>query len=201
MPLDRATLKAKRNAMAKVFESTQQAMGATVDELSIMRRSAVPYQSQYDQNLRSKTIVPIPADAHLIPSKEVIVKPEMSVFKIQTGVSLGASTETPWATYQRPTPAIFPGTKSKPYHEEDTAPYAASVEDEEMWRAREQEWIIQKNAYNPDVAAQMRCARAPARRPLPTRARPPRGAPRPPRAIFSATQACDGTRRPPARST
>ncbi len=152
------TAKEKRNAMAKVFEVTQREMSHVVDECLLARRGAVPFTSQYEG--KSVLSGPIPKDAHLVPSKEVIVKPELPVFHVLEGASLGASTEVPWASYHKPQPSVF-NEAPAPATDGETGAVpaderAAPAADEELWRAQYMEWTLQKNAYNPDIAAQMR---------------------------------------------
>jgi len=149
------TQKEKRQYMAKTFADTQMAMSKTVDQLSLARRTAVPFASTWEGSSISEH-GPIPTDAHLIPSKHVIVKPELPSFKIMASDreanKLGGK---PWASYVTPQPPVF----NEPSSSGDAvAPpeKPKRVMDEEMWRAQYQEWTLQKNAFNPDIAAAMR---------------------------------------------
>ena len=158
MPMSAAQLeaaKAKRNAMAKKFEVTQNAMSSTVDDLALMKRSAVPYPSTWE----GKSIAehgPIPTDNHLIPSNMVITKKEPPKFKERRGDSglVQSISGKPWYTHKKAEPIVFekPGDASA---SAASGPPPIKI-DEEMWRAQYQEWTLQKNAFNPDIAAAMR---------------------------------------------
>lgn len=160
MDMTGMTAKEKRFHMAKVFTETQMAMSKTVDDVALSKRAAVPFESRYTGG--AQVSGPIPKDAHLQPSRDIILKPELPGFKIVDGVSLGASTERPWASYEKPTPSIFGESASDAVHrtvDAAAAPAVATATDteaEDMWRAQYMEWTLQKNAYNPDIAAHMR---------------------------------------------
>ena len=48
------------------------------------------------------------------------------------------------------------GKSERVRERERERPAAEPAVDEEMWRTRFNEWTLQKNAYNPDIASQMR---------------------------------------------
>ena len=147
-----ARAKEQRKVMAAVFAKTQQEMGDTVDKLAITRRSAVPYKSSCDVPVLRN---PVPLDAHLIPSHDVIVRPDLPKFEgFVTHAAKTAGSGSPWAAYEKATPDIF--VKSSSSGETGAAEVTKAVVDEEMWRAQYMEWVLQKNAYNPDIAAQLR---------------------------------------------
>jgi len=143
----------KRHEMASIFAKTQKEMSEVVDDLTIIRRSAVPYQSSaivFD--VRN----PIPEDAHLIPSKEVIVKHKMPNFVVESSTTSLHASGKPWASYERPMPDVMEGMPANTTKEPPPPPPGPPAPDEEMWRTQYLEWTLQKNAYNPDVAAQLR---------------------------------------------
>jgi len=147
------TAKEKRQYMADVFSKTQQAMSSTVDLLGLERRRAVPYASTWEGASISEH-GPIPTDAHLIPSNMVIVKPELPNFKVPAGAT-GAISKLggkPWASYEVSRPEVFQQTSGV----EPPPPAHKPKMDEEMYRAQYMEWTLQKNAFNPDIAAAMR---------------------------------------------
>jgi len=148
-----ATVKEKRLAMAKKFEITQVGMSQVVDDIGIARRSAVPFASTW-QGQSISTTGPVPTDNHLIPSNMVIFKSEPPSFKgdrSSTHANLNLSGK-PWACYEKSTPAVFvpPDTVEPPPRQQPRKM------DEEMFRTQYQEWVLQKNAFNPDIAAAMR---------------------------------------------
>ncbi|KAL1496603.1 hypothetical protein AB1Y20_014207 [Prymnesium parvum] len=149
-----ALAKVKRREMANVFATTQREMSEVVDELAVMRRSAIPYQSnQVVYGARN----PIPTDAHLIPSKELMKAPTLPSFKRDNNKSLLHASGKPWASYERPTPDIYRHTTAcLPSEAGANVEVGLPILDEEMWRAQYIEWTLQKNAYNPDIAAQLR---------------------------------------------
>ena len=62
------------------------------------------------------------------------------------------SREKPWAGFETPQHDVF----GQPPYGEKPQPFEKTPIDEEMWRTRHNEWTLQKNAYNPDIASQMR---------------------------------------------
>jgi hypothetical protein len=147
------TAKEKRTYMADVFSKTQMAMSQTVDLLGLERRRAVPYASTWEGSSISEH-GPIPTDAHLIPSNLVIVKPELPNFKVPAGAT-GAISKLggkPWASFEVSQPAVFEQSSGV---EPPPPPHRPKL-DEEMYRAQYMEWTLQKNAFNPDIAAAMR---------------------------------------------
>jgi len=148
------SLKEKRAIMAAKFEKTQRGMATAVDDLRGARRSVVPYASTWQGESISEH-GPIPTDRHLIPSTQVIETSGPSIFKSigSQGSPLHLS-DKPWATYHKPEPVVFEKPFAGSSFEAPSKPKVAI--DEEMWRTRYQEWTLQKNAFNPDIAAAMR---------------------------------------------
>ena len=150
MPLDPVAEAAKRKAMAKVFEKTQREMASAVDELSITRRLPVPYESNEPV---PEVTLPYPQDHHLIRSIELVPKRQLPFFVAADSLQNPCSGGKPWASFNPSVPSVLAGrepTKAAP-------PVAKPTTDEEMWRTRHNEWTLQKNAYNQDIASQMRC--------------------------------------------
>ena len=161
MPLDPAVEAAKRKAMAKVFEKTQREMAAATDELAITRRLPVPYESNEPV---PEVTLPYPMDQHLVESKFLVPQRKLPFFVAADVKQNPMSTGKPWASFNPTVPSVLSDRSPK----KKAPPVAAPVVDEEMWRTRHNEWTLQKNAYNPDIASQMRCAgRRPERLPLP----------------------------------
>ena len=151
MPLDPVVEAAKRKAMAKVFEKTQREMASAVDELAVTRRLPVPYQSNEPV---PEVTLPYPQDHHLIRSIELVPKRQLPFFVAADSLQNPCSGGKPWASFNPSVPSVLAGrepTEAKP-------PVVPATTDEEMWRTRFNEWTLQKNAYNPDIASQMRCA-------------------------------------------
>ena len=154
MPLDPVVEAAKRKAMAKVFEKTQREMASAVDELAITRRLPVPYESNEPV---PEVTLPYPQDHHLIRSIELVPKRQLPFFVAADSLQNPCSGGKPWASFNPSVPSVLAGrepTEAKP-------PVVPATTDEEMWRTRFNEWTLQKNAYNPDIASQMRCAGSP----------------------------------------
>ena len=150
---DGLSAKDKRIFMAKVFETTQRAMSQTVDDVGLATRAPVPYPSTWEGKYDVAERGPIPTDAHLIESKLVVVKPELPVFvPSDEGAEPLHLSGTPFAAYKKSTPSIFPAARETVQPPEEHKP----AFDMAMWFAQYQEWNLQKNAYNPDIAAQMR---------------------------------------------
>ena len=151
MPLDPQAEAAKRKAMSAVFEKTQREMASAVDELAMTRRLPVPYESNEPV---PEVTLPYPQDSHLVRSTELVPKRTLDTFMPADTLQNPPSHGKPWASFSRPSPQVLSDR-------EQTAaapPAAEPATDEEMWRTRHNEWTLQKNAYNPDIASQMRCA-------------------------------------------
>jgi len=149
--------KEKRFAMAAKFEATQRSMSTTVDHVALARRAPVPFDSTWTGESISMT-GPIPTDNHLIPSNMVIHKAAASIFKSgDSGAKPLHLSGKPWATYSKPEPSVFdPSASDATSAAAPPPPKPASAIEEEMWRTQYQEWTLQKNAFNPDIAAAMR---------------------------------------------
>ena len=154
MPLDPQAEAAKRKAMSAVFEKTQREMASAVDELAMTRRLPVPYESNEPV---PEVTLPYPQDSHLVRSTELVPKRTLDTFMPADTLQNPPSHGKPWASFSRPSPQVLSD------REQTTAapPAAEPATDEEMWRTRHNEWTLQKNAYNPDIASQMRCAGTP----------------------------------------
>lgn len=127
-------------------------MSQVVDELEIVRRSAVPYQSnEAEQDVRN----PIPTDVHLIPSGELAKKPTYPDFIREHHTAPVHDTGKPWAAYERPNPEVFSSMPNCFTTTAEPEPEPRML-DEEMWRTQYIEWTLQKNAYNPNIAAELR---------------------------------------------
>ena len=144
----------KRKFMAAVLAETQREMSVAVDLLGIATRSAVPYPSTWTGKAISMT-GPIPQDLHLVPSGTTIMMSAPPDFKAMDGGHeiLGLSGK-PYAGYTKPHESIFlaklppvpPVKKVRQRTDEEV----------ELWKAQFNEWTLQKNSYNPDIAAATR---------------------------------------------
>lgn len=150
MPLDPKVEAAKRTAMAAVFEKTQRGMAAAVDELMVTRRLPVPFVSHEPV---PEVSLPYPQDSHLVRSGEICFINPPGIFIPPTVGHTLASHNKPWASFEQTQPTIFSDTGPVAPTAADEGPTAL---DDEMYRTRYNEWTLQKNAYNPDVASQMR---------------------------------------------
>ena len=144
----------RRKYMAEVFAKTQNEMSMTVDTVGIETRRAVPYPSFFTGKSVAET-GPIPTDAHLIPSGKTTVRKPLPTFALaeDSDEPLRLSGQ-PWASYSKPQDTIF---LSKPEPVAAAPPRKTrTTAEEEMWRTQYQEWTLQKNAFNPDIAAGLR---------------------------------------------
>jgi len=151
------TLKERRAFMAKKFEATQNEMSDYVDQCSVARRAPVPYPSTWKGTSVSEH-GPIPTDAHLIPSNLVIFKKQPPSFQGNTDTS-GAVSKLgglPYASFRKEEGSVFTETAASSTSATAAAATTKIPINEEMWRTQYQEWTLQKNAYNPDIAAAMR---------------------------------------------
>lgn len=153
-----ASAQDKRQAMAKVFMEVQTATSKLVDDVSMEKRRPVPYATTYKGPEPSTG--PVPRDAHLIPSERTTLKRAPIDFSSGYGDAYDAevratrSSGAPYAFYQLPQHSIF--AKSAGETAEPTPVQKRTAEQEEMWRAQYMEWVLQKNAFNPDIAASLR---------------------------------------------
>ena len=150
MPLDPAVEAAKRKAMAKVFEKTQREMAAATDELAITRRLPVPYESNEPV---PEVTLPYPMDELLVESRLLVPQRKLPFFVAADVKQNPTSGGKPWASFNPSAPSVLSERSPK----KKAPSVAAPAIDEEMWRTRHNEWTLQKNAYNPDIASQMRC--------------------------------------------
>jgi len=150
------TAKEKRAYMASIFEKSQRAMAMAVDDVMLAKRSAVPYPSTFTGKSVSDT-GPIPTDAHLIPSGFTVVKSDPGDFEVADGdheqLGLGGK---PWASYTLTQPSVYARKLPDGAYAARKPERTRTVAEEEMWRARYGEWTLQKNAFNPDIAAALR---------------------------------------------
>ena len=149
MPLDPQVEAAKRKAMAAVFHKTQREMAIVVDEAALTRRLPVPYQSNEPV---PEVTLPYPQDSHLVRSSELVPKRTLPFYVAADSTMNPCSGGKPWASFAPSVPSVLANREP-----EEAAPSVpGSKIDEEMWRTRFNEWTLQKNAYNPDIASQMR---------------------------------------------
>ena len=155
MALQGCTLEERRAYMAKTFERTQGAMASAIDKLSLAKRTIPPYASTY-MGASVSEHGPIPTDMHLIESGLLIVKADPPPFKSTAKIDGGAAKlgGKPWASFEVSQPAIF--TPEQGDGQLGTPAARKAKVDEEMWRVRTLEWTLQKNAFNTDVAANLR---------------------------------------------
>ena len=150
-------MKAKRIAMAKVFADTQQSMASTVDLLALKKKSAIPYPSTWEGESSSKT-GPVPTDAHLIPSGYLVIMGKRGGFKkyMEGGKPMGLSRATPSRPTRRPSRTSVCRERRSGAVLRGAGGEVGRAKEQEMWRTQYMEWTLQKNAYNPDIAAAMR---------------------------------------------
>jgi len=148
------SFKEKSKAKAIQLEQIQRQMSETVDAVGIAKRAAVPYPSTYTGTSVADT-GPIPTDGHLVPSGNTVMMTPPADFSVddQDHDILGLS-GSPYAMYSKGSTSVFTG---KPPAGTPIQPVRARTSDEEeMWIAQAKEWVLQKNAYNPDIAAAQR---------------------------------------------
>ena len=98
---------------------------------------------------------PVPADDHLVPSGNV-VKPPIPSTSLSTSREILGLSSKPYASYRKLQPNIFEKQPDRLLFTKPSARKIRTTAEEEMWRAQFMEWTLQKNAYNPDIAASMR---------------------------------------------
>ena len=130
---------------------------ATVDDAGPERRRRCPSHRRGE----GKSIAehgPIPTDAHLIPPTSSSSSPSSPPSRRleRHAETLGLSGK-PWYAYRKPEPRIFSGASTSAATSTADASAPPKVPfNEEMFRTQYMEWTLQKNAYNPDIAAAMR---------------------------------------------
>ena len=110
----------------------------------------MPYESNEPV---PEVTLPYPMDQHLVESKFLVPQRKLPFFVAADVKQNPMSTGKPWASFNPTVPSVLSDRSPK----KKAPPVAAPVVDEEMWRTRHNEWTLQKNAYNPDIASQMRC--------------------------------------------
>ena len=142
---------AKRKEMAEVFVKTQNRMSSTCDELDQLIRAPIPYVSKFEGDCEIET--PYPRDGHMVRTSEVVKKRPLKPFDARAVPFTEVTGGKPWYTHTHTYPTIF---DPHAVHAEKKEVAGSSAMDMEMWRTRHNEWTLQKNAYNPDIASQMR---------------------------------------------
>ena len=142
---------AKRKEMAEVFVKTQNRMSSTCDELDQLIRAPIPYVSKFEGDCEIET--PYPRDGHMVRTSEVVKKRPLKPFDARAVPFTEVTGGKPWYTHTHTYPTIF---DPHAVHAEKKEAAGSSAMDMEMWRTRHNEWTLQKNAYNPDIASQMR---------------------------------------------
>ena len=142
---------AKRKEMAEVFVKTQNRMSSTCDELDQLTRAPIPYVSKFEGDCEIET--PYPRDGHMVRTSEVVKKRPLKPFDARAVPFTEVTGGKPWYTHTHTYPTIF---DPHAVHAEKKEVAGSSAMDMEMWRTRHNEWTLQKNAYNPDIAAAMR---------------------------------------------
>ena len=158
MPFDAKLEGEKRAANAKKIEASLRATGNAMLEMHAVHKRPIPYTSGCEVPVLK---TPLPEDAHLVPSGHLVTKKGYGdVVMSGKHSSRGAlQSEAPWATFSMPTPTVFEANKPAPPAPDAAGP-ADTARREELLLTRHNEWNLQRNNYNPDIAAQMRCARA-----------------------------------------
>lgn len=133
---------------------TQKETAEYVDAVSLALRAAVPYPSTYTGPSIAES-GPIPTDSHLVPSGKTIMKKPLAPYAVddEDHEILGLCGK-PWASYKLPQEQVF--IPKPPAGVDPTPVRARTKEEEEMWKAQYMEWTLQKNAFNPDIAAALR---------------------------------------------
>jgi len=144
----------KKQQCAAKLKKIQEEMSEITDNIAIETRRSVPYPSTYD-GPRVCDLGPVPSDDHLVPSQHVrIRKPPPDFMDLDDehehlGISGKAYAMVPTFGDSIFIPKPLPGDPKKPVRQR-------SSEEKEMWKAQQNEWELQKNAFNPDIAAAQR---------------------------------------------
>ena len=100
---------------------------------------------------------PVPSDDHLVPSGNVVqLSPPVDFSALDEPHEILGLSGKPYASYRATRPDIFVPKADPSSFAQPAPPKMRTKEEEEMWRAQYMEWTLQKNAYNPDIAAGMR---------------------------------------------
>ena len=172
MVFDARAEAAVRQKNAAKIEASLRATGDAMQAMHAVNKRPVPYTSTCEVPVLQ---TPLPEDAHLVPSGNLVTKKGLGdVVMSGKHSSRGALQKEPppWATFSMPAPNVFEPSKPATPASDAGAAAGDNARREELLLTRHNEWNLQRNNYNPDIAAQMRCAPAsPRRAPAPARPR------------------------------
>ncbi len=148
---------------ASMIERSQMATAAAIDEMHRIKRQPVPYTNDAVMPQLQK---PYPTDSHLVNSRHCVTRHGDMLLPTSETADFARNSDSSvrWANFSIPSPNIFdakPAAAAEPPAEPEAAP-ALSEREVGLLLTKHMEWNLQRNAYNPEIAAQMRCATVPA---------------------------------------
>ena len=150
---------------AGLIEQSQMATAAAIDEMHRIKREPVPYTNDAVMPQLQK---PYPVDSHPVLSRHCVKRHGDTLVSTSETADFARNSDSSvrWANFSIPSPDIFgekPAAAAEPPAEPEAAP-ALTDREVGLLLTKHMEWNLQRNAYNPEIAAQMRCAPNPAPR-------------------------------------
>ena len=152
------------DSKASMIERSQMATAAAIDEMHRIKREPIPYTNDAVMPQLQK---PYPTDSHLVNSRHCVTRHGDMLLPTSETADFARNSDSSvrWANFSIPSPNIFdakPAAAAEPPAEPEAAP-ALSEREVGLLLTKHMEWNLQRNAYNPEIAAQMRCVTALAR--------------------------------------
>jgi len=144
----------RRQANAKKIEASQRATAQALQEMYEAKRAPVPF-APYVACPQLET--PVPRDSHFERTGDLIrVAPGKPYEAAARGFDGLLASGTPWSTYAKPQPSVFGRSLAMQPREGEPAPEAKPAPDKVELVTQHNEWTLQKNNFQPDIAAAMR---------------------------------------------
>jgi len=158
-PIAMSTFIEKRQEMSEVIAASQRATSEAMYALHDVKRAPVPYKPTMPMPVLSG---PLPSDTHLERSADVVSKRTLPTFQAAESMQTRASGGKPWASFEQSQPGVFDSASRRTCGEagQESGELGGGSEakhvDADLALTSYNEWNLQKNGFNPDVAAQMR---------------------------------------------
>jgi hypothetical protein len=152
MVLD-ASYAQQRQLNAKRIENSQRATAQALQEMHETRRAPIPFAPYIEC---PPLVCPLPRDGHFVRTSDLVkMAPPKPYVATTRGFDGMIASGTPWTTYVKPQPSIFGRSQALQEHGEGQQTAKPAL-DKLALLTQHNEWTLQKNNYQPDIAAAMR---------------------------------------------
>lgn len=143
----------RRQLNAKRIEECQRATAQALQEMHETRRAPIPFAPYIEC---PALVCPLPRDGHFERTSDLVkMAPPKSYVASTRGFHGIIASGQPWATYVKPQPSIFGRSQALQELGAGQEPPKPAL-DKLALLTQHNEWTLQKNNYQPDIAAAMR---------------------------------------------